>query len=190
MKKFLLTTPRLGLRAFYPDDIDAFAAMNADPRVMEHFPATLSREESQDLMDKVNQRLEDFGFTFWAAELLATKELIGFIGIVRSAMETDFTPCVEVGWRLAPQFWGKGLATEGARESLRFGFEEQNLPEIYSFTPNSNQKSYRVMERLGMKPKGTFNHPFIADDHPLNPHFLYHLSKEDWEQQQSNTTTV
>ncbi len=183
MKSFLLTTERLGLRAFQPEDLDAFAAMNADPRVMEYFPATLSREESKALMDRVNQRLEDFGFTFWAAEILDTEELIGFIGIVRTTMDTYFTPCVEVGWRLAPQFWGKGYATEGAKESLRFAFEEQDLPEVYSFTPHTNQRSYKVMERLGMKPQGTFNHPFIADDSPLNPHLLYHISKEEWAKQ-------
>lgn len=180
MKQFLLTTQRLGLRAFLPDDLDAFALMNADPRVMEHFPATLNREESESLMNRINQRLDEFGFTFWAAELLSTQELIGFIGIVRTSMEADFAPCVEIGWRLAPQFWGKGLATEGAKESLRFAFEEQALPEVYSFTPNSNHRSYKVMERLGMKPKGTFDHPVVPADHRLNPHLLYHISQADW----------
>ncbi|MFK7924595.1 MAG: GNAT family N-acetyltransferase [Bacteroidia bacterium] len=182
MHTFQLTTERLGLRAYKAEDLDAFAAMNADPLVMEYFPSTLDREESKALMDRMNQRLVDFGFTFWAAELLATQELIGFIGIVRSAMETDFTPCVEIGWRLASQFWGKGLATEGAKECLRFAFEDEGLPEIYSFTPNTNQPSYKLMQRLGMKPAGTFNHPYFAAEHRLNPHLLYHLSRQDWEQ--------
>lgn len=182
MHTFQLTTERLGLRAFRADDLDDFAAMNADPRVMEHFPATLDREESKGLMDRINQRLDEFGFTFWAAELLATQELIGFIGIVRCAMETDFTPCVEIGWRLLPQFWGKGLASEGARESLRAGFEDYELKEIYSFAPNTNLSSYKVMQRIGMTYKDTFVHPAFAKDNPLNPMHLYHLTREDWEQ--------
>lgn len=180
MKEFLLRSPRLGFRAFVPTDLDAFAAMNADPRVMEYFPAPLSRAESQDLMDRVNQRLEDFGFTFWAAELLETEELIGFIGIVRTNFDADFAPCVEIGWRLAYPFWGKGLAREGAEASLRFAFEEANLEEIYSFTPHSNHRSYGLMKRLGMQEKGRFTHPKIAADSPLNPHVLYHLRREDW----------
>ncbi len=118
------------LRQWKEEDLEPFARMNADPRVMEFFPATLTREESNQMAKKVQTRIEERGWGFWAASLIETGEFIGFIGLEDVLFKAAFTPAVEVGWRLAFDFWGKGYATEGALASLRYGFEKLKLKEI------------------------------------------------------------
>ena len=127
-------TERLILRKWRESDREPFARMNLDPVVMEHFPALLSREESDALVDRAEAHLELHGFGPWAAELRESKEFIGYVSLFIPQFEASFTPCVEIGWRLARQHWGKGLATEGARAVVRHGFEVQRLLELVSFT--------------------------------------------------------
>jgi len=169
-----IETPRLVLRPWREADREPFARMNADPRVMEFFPACLSREESDALFDRAAAHLRDHGFTFFATELRHTGEFIGFIGL---AVEPHFNAGVEIGWRLAAEFWNQGLATEGARAALRFGFEELRLQEIVAFTATGNSRSRRVMEKLGMTydPADDFEHPRLPEGHPLRPHVLYRI---------------
>src|SRR4051794_36138997 len=141
----LVETPRLLLRPWRDSDREPFSRMNADPRVMEFFPAVLSREESDGLIDRFERDWADRGFGVFAAELRETADFIGFVGLDVPRFQAHFTPCVEIGWRTAAEHWGKGLATEGAREILR-----HTAGEIVSFTTERNVRSRRVMEKLGM----------------------------------------
>jgi RimJ/RimL family protein N-acetyltransferase len=171
-----LTTPRLELRGWRESDLGAFAAINADPAVMEHFPAPMTRRESDELVEKIEAGFEADGFGLWAVEVRETGEFIGFTGLDVPEFEADFMPAVEVGWRLARSAWGNGYATEAARRALEFGFED-GLDEIVSFTTVANRRSRAVMERLGMShdPADDFDHPSLPPGHPLRPHVLYRL---------------
>jgi RimJ/RimL family protein N-acetyltransferase len=175
-----LETPRLWLRRWRAEDLEPFAALTADLEVAEHFPSRLSREESQAMFGRIEQHFEKHGYGLWAVELPGQIPFIGFIGLAVVSFEASFTPCVEVGWRLTPRWWGKGLATEGARAALGYGFGRLDLPEIVSFTVPGNTRSRRVMEKLGMRYSEDFEHPRIDPQHPLCRHVLYRLSRADW----------
>jgi RimJ/RimL family protein N-acetyltransferase len=178
-----LRTERLLLRGWRPADREPFAALNADPRVMEHFPATLSREESDAWVDRVEARWQQLGHGHWAVERRDTGAFIGFVGLAPATFEAAFTPAVEVGWRLAAEHWGQGFATEGARAALGFGFGPLGLAEIVSFTARRNARSWRVMERLGLvrEPALDFDHPSVPAGHPLRPHVLYRITRAQWD---------
>ena len=177
-----LKTERLALRRWRDTDREPFAQMNRDPAVMEFFSTVLSREESNRMIDRIETQFEERGFSLWAAELSASSELIGFIGLSVPGFEAAFTPCVEIGWRLAAKHWGKGLATEGARAAVGFAFDALGLPELVSFTTVNNLRSRRVMEKLGMSrnPLEDFDHPSLPDDHPLRRHVLYRMQRTSW----------
>jgi RimJ/RimL family protein N-acetyltransferase len=155
-------------------DREPFARMNADARVMEFFPSTLTREESDAAFDRIAAHREEHGFAQMAAELRETGEFIGFIGLSVPTFEAHFTPCVEIGWRLAAEHWGRGLAMEGAQEVLRRAGRD-----IVSFTAEQNRRSRRVMEKIGMThdPADDFDHPRIPPGHPLRRHVLYRSGK-------------
>lgn len=169
-----LTTPRLHLRQWQPSDREPFAALNADPEVMAHFPAVLSRAESDALADRCEALIAQRGWGFWAVEEIESGLFIGFVGL-HTPEGLPFSPCVEVGWRLAASHWGRGLATEAARAALRFGFEQLDLAEIVSFTTLGNLRSQAVMQRLGMQRVGTFAHPRVSTESGLREHCLYRL---------------
>ncbi len=172
-----LRTPRLLLRAFRDGDAGAFAAMNADPRVMAHFPAALSRAESDALLASLRAASAREAFGVWAVELAQGGAFAGMVGLDRATFEAPFTPCVEVLWRLAPQHWGKGYATEAARAAVEHGFTRAGLGEILSWTVPANRASWRVMERLGMThdQADDFDHPRVPAGHRLRRHVLYRL---------------
>lgn len=178
-----LATPRLVLRGWRDSDLPAFAAMNADPQVMAFFPRTYGRAESDGLVARIRDHFRRHGFGFWAVEAPGAAPFIGFVGLWISDFAAPFTPCVEIGWRLAPRYWGRGYATEAAHASLRFGFETLQRDEIVSFTAAGNLRSRRVMERIGMTrdAAGDFDHPMLPDGSPLRRHVLYRLSRADWE---------
>jgi RimJ/RimL family protein N-acetyltransferase len=177
-----LVTERLLLRRWRDDDREPFARMNADPRVMEFLLPLLSREESDASVDRANAHHDEHGFTFWALEVPGVTPFAGFVGLVRPRFEAHFTPCVEVGWRLAAEYWGRGYATEGARAAVRAGFERLGLDEIVSLTVPTNVRSRHVMEKLGMtrSPEDDFDHPRIAEGDPLRRHVLYRLARGAW----------
>ena len=156
--------------------------MNADPVVMEYFPSTLSRSESDASVDRIEAHFAKHGFGLWAVEIPGVTAFAGFVGPSIPAFEAHFTPCVEVGWRLAREYWGKGYATEGARAALRFGFGQLGLIEIVSFTTPAHARSRRVMERIGMQrsPADDFDHPLLPPGHPMRRHVLYRLTKTEW----------
>ncbi|HEU4944329.1 MAG TPA: GNAT family N-acetyltransferase [Solirubrobacterales bacterium] len=170
-------TRRLRLRRWRDSDREPFAAMNADPLVMEHFPAPLSRAQSDELVEKIEGGFEANGFGLWALEVRESGEFIGLTGLAVPGFEAHFMPAVEVGWRLARSAWGKGYATEAGAAAIAFGFGEAGLDEIVSFTTVANRRSRAVMERLGMShdPGDDFDHPGIPAGHPQRPHVLYRL---------------
>ena len=173
-----LRTERLLLRQWRPEDLDPFAELNVDPEVMRYFPAPLSRHESDRLANEAQALMEARGWGLWAVEVVETDVFIGFIGLAEPRFDADFTPAVEVGWRLRRRQWGRGYATEGARAALAFAFNELSLEEVVSFTSAVNLRSRRVMERLGMThdPADDFEHPRV-DDSVLRPHVLYRINR-------------
>jgi RimJ/RimL family protein N-acetyltransferase len=173
-----LATPRLRLRQWRDTDLAAFAALNADPEVMAYFPNVLERQASDAMAARCRRLIDERGWGFWAVELKSSGEFIGFIGLHVPADELPFSPCVEIGWRLASAHWGHGYASEGARAALRFGFGILGLDEIVSFTALCNTRSRAVMERIGMRYRGeTFAHPALPDGHRLRSHCLYRLTR-------------
>ncbi|WP_210507742.1 GNAT family N-acetyltransferase [Naasia sp. SYSU D00057] len=179
-----IRTPRLLLRQWRDEDLEPFAALNADPEVMRHFPAPLRREESDSLATRLRTEIEERGWGLWALEVVDGPRtgFAGFTGITPIRYETHFTPAVEAGWRLAQWAWGSGYASEAARAALRVGFEEVGLDEIVALTAVGNLRSRSVMERLGMRrdPSDDFEHPSLPEGHPLRPHVLYRLRREAW----------
>jgi RimJ/RimL family protein N-acetyltransferase len=171
----VIETDRLILRRWRSSDLEPFASLNADPRVMQFSPATLSRAETETMIATIEKRITQYGFGFWAAVLKKTESFIGFIGLNVPGYALPFSPCVEIGWRLAFDQWGKGYAQEGARAALAFGFERMGLREIVSFTTVGNLRSRHVMERIGMihDREGDFDHPSLPEGHPLRRHVLY-----------------
>ena len=172
-----LSKGRVILRRWRDEDRAVFAAMNADERVMEFFPRPLSRAESDALIDGIDAHFATHGFGMWAVEV-PEAPFIGFTGLAVPRFAAAFTPCVEIGWRLAVAHWGKGYATEAARLALAYGFETAGLSEIVSFTTIANSRSRAVMERLGMHhdPADDFDHPMLPDGHPLRRHVLYRIT--------------
>lgn len=181
-----LKTQRLILRPWCEQDLEPFAKLNADPKVMEYFPTTLSKAESDQLAKRIKTKMDEKVWGMWAVSVPGVAEFIGFIGLNiedQVSFPAPFTPAVEVGWRIAFEYWGKGYATEGAKAALAYGFETLNLDEIVSFTAVQNMRSRRVMERIGMHhdPKDDFDHPKLLEGHPLRKHVLYRLSQEEWQ---------
>ena len=172
-------TERLVLRRWRASDRQPFAAMNADPRVMEFFPAMLSTEESDRLVDRIEAHFEESGFGPCAVELIEDGSFLGYVGLAIPRFTAHFTPCVEIGWRIAPSYWNRGFATEAAREIIRQAFEVHRIEELVSFTSSGNFRSRRVMEKLGMTHDSAedFDHPGIAAGHPLQRHVLYRLRR-------------
>ena len=177
-----LATERLVLRGWRPEDRAPFAAMNADPRVMEYFPAPLTRSASDAMVDRISVAFHQDGFGLWAVEALPDHDFVGFVGLAVPGFVEHFTPCVEIGWRLAHAAWGHGYATEAARAVLGFAFERAGLEEVVSFTAVGNVRSQRVMQRLGMThhPRENFDHPRIDPGSPLRPHVLYRMRRSGW----------
>jgi len=176
-----LETERLRLRQWRREDLEPFAELNADPEVMEHFPEPLDRSTSDAMADWLRLGIAARGWGFWATEERSSGAFVGFVGLSVPRAELPFSPCVEIGWRLARPFWGRGYATEAARETLRVGFELLELDEIVSFTTLGNLRSRAVMERLGMREDpGTFEHPSLPPGHPLREHCLYRIARQEW----------
>ena len=172
-------TERLLLRRWRDEDRGPFAALNADPAVMEHFPSPMTRAESDAFVDRIIAQHDEHGWGLWAVEVQATGRFIGFTGLAVPRFEAHFTPAVEVGWRLARDAWGSGYASEAARAAVAFGFDELGLEQIVSFTAVGNLRSRAVMVRIGMThdPAEDFDHPALPEGHALRRHVLYRLPR-------------
>ena len=183
MSQVALRTPRLILRTWRDEDSDAFAAMFEDPAVMEFLPAT-SRAEVDAFILRIKQHFADHGYGLWAVELPGMAPFIGYIGLSIPRFDAHFMPAVEVGWRLASAYWGKGYATEGAKAALDAGFTQLGLTEIVSFTVPANTRSIHVMQRIGLMRDhaGDFDHPHLPAGSPLKRHVLYRIGRARWEE--------
>ena len=163
------------LRPFGPSDLAPLAALNAHPSVVEWVGLSLTRAESDALVERLSAELEREGWGSWAVEVIGGEAFIGMVGLNRVKPSYPFAPAVEVGWRLDPTHWGQGYATEAAAASLSYGFETGGLAEIVSFTATANVRSQSVMERIGMvrDPAADFDHPSLPEVSPLRRHVLY-----------------
>lgn len=179
----LIETERLLLRQWRPGDKNTFADLNADPVVMRHFPDTLSRRESDAMVDRMSSKLSEQGWGLWATEVVSTGRMIGFVGLSSPGWETSFTPCVEVGWRLERGAWGRGYAPEAATAVLAFAFTQVELPndEVVSFTTEANTNSRRVMDKIGLHhdPTRDFDHPTLPTWSGRR-HVLYAIDRGAW----------
>ncbi|BBK35988.1 N-acetyltransferase [Allostella sp. ATCC 35155] len=174
-----LRSDRLLLRPWREEDRRPFAALNADPLVMEHFPATLDRPASDALAERIAAHFDGHGWGLWALEVPGVTPFAGYVGLAVPRFDAPFTPAVEIGWRLAREHWGQGYASEGARRVLDFAFDEAGLAEVVSFTVPANRRSWRVMERIGMvrDPDGDFDHPLLPVGHALRRHWLWRIAR-------------
>lgn len=175
-----LTTERLLLRRWREADRLPFQRLNADPRVMEFMPGLLSPEASDELIGRIKAHFEQHGFGPFAAEFREDGAFLGYIGLYVPTFDAAFMPAVEIAWRLGADYWGRGLATEGARAVVRHAFAELELASLVSFTVPENLRSRRVMEKLGMvhDPGDDFDHPLLPEGHPLRRHVLYRLARQ------------
>lgn len=180
----MIKTNRLILRIWRESDLLPFGELNRDPLVREFFPNLMSQEESDQMVRRFEEKIAKDGYCFWAVEVPGISDFIGFVGLNRldpKLFPVSFAPAVEIGWRLSRKYWGQGFASEGALACLDYGFEKLGLSEIVSFTAVNNFRSRKVMEKIGMHHdlKGDFDHPAIADGHPLKRHVLYRIKKDD-----------
>ncbi len=176
----MIETERLLLRRWEQRDREPFARMNSDARVMGFMPHRLSVAESDAMIDRIEDHFRRRGFGLYAAELRGERRFIGYVGLHTPGFEAAFTPCVEIGWRLAVENWGRGLATEGAKAVVHHAFETLGLDSLVSFTVPANVRSIRVMEKIGMtrNPAEDFDHPKLPEGNALRRHVLYRLRKE------------
>lgn len=177
-----LSTERLILRRWRSEDLEPFAAMNADPVVMEYMPARLSAAESVALIERIEAGFNANGYGLWAVEVASEASFAGFVGLSPVDLDVPFAPAVEVGWRLARAFWGRGIATEAASAAVAFGFRERGLVQIVSFTAAGNLRSRGVMRRIGMRrdSREDFDHPLLTAGDPLLRHVLYRMDRARW----------
>lgn len=186
----ILKTKRLVLREWTDFDLPAFAALSADPRVMEYLPGPLTREESDALAERIREDFAKHGAGLWAVEIPGVESFIGFIGLTVPRFEGSFTPCVEIDARLAFDHWNQGYATEGARAVLEFGFRQLRLRKIFAYAAAGNMRSRRVMEKLGMtrKSKDDFDHPNLEPNHRHRRQVLYRITQPQLTTEASETT--
>lgn len=179
-KTYLFTSARLGFRNWSHHDIELLAVINKDPEVMKYFPAAQSREETEKFIYRMQDQLALKGFCYYAVDRLDVGELIGFTGLSEKDFESDFTPCIDIGWRFGTQAWNKGFATEAAKRCLQHGFQELSMDRIVAIAPQVNIKSIAVMEKAGMKFERTFQHPLLLNDNRLRNCVLYAYEKKDF----------
>jgi RimJ/RimL family protein N-acetyltransferase len=172
---YLFTSARLGFRTWHPFDLDDFAAINKDKEVMRFFQKPLSREETQAMMDRMHGLFEEKGYCYFAVDMLSNKELIGTIGLGWKTFEADFTPCVDIGWRIAKKWWNQGLATEGALACLEFA-KQKGITEVLSMASVGNTASIAVMEKIGMSFWKNFDHSDLWDYPDLQRCALYKIN--------------
>lgn len=175
MQKYI-ETPRLILRDWKEEDIPVFVRMNANPHVMEFFLNSLSPEESLAFYQRIQNEFQIYGFGLYAVERKEDHVFMGYTGLHQITFDVDFAPGIEIGWRLAHEYWGHGYASEAAIACLEYVRKNLDIKEIYSFTSLPNQRSERVMQKIGMERVMEFDHPLVPDEHPLRRHVLYHIN--------------
>lgn len=180
---YLFASERLGFRSWKDEDLEIMAELNSSELVMEHFPFCLKRQATKEMLERFSVHFEENGYTYFAAEIIETGELIGFIGIFNQVYKSRFNPSVDIGWRLKVSAWNKGYATEGAKRCLKFAFEEIHLKSIVAVCTVANVNSEKVMQKIGMKKQYVFNHPKLIEYPDYEKCILYTISKNQWEKQ-------
>ena len=174
--RYIFKSERIGFRNWLTTDIEIMAEINSDEQVMEFFPGIKSKQETTEFIERMQNQLQEKGFCYYAVDKLETRELIGFIGLSEQVFTSDFTPCIDIGWRLKKDEWNKGYATEGAKKCLDYAFSKLKLEKIIAVAPIANLKSEQVMKKIGMKKVKNFNHPALAENERLRECSLYEIS--------------
>lgn len=175
---YLFRSERLGFRNWNASDIPMMIEINQDKDVMEFFPNLIHETDTISFIQRMQTQFLEKKFCYFAVDLLSTNEFIGFIGLSEQNFESDFTPCIDIGWRLSIKYWNKAYATEGAKKCLAYGLDDLNIPKIYAIAPKINTKSEHVMKKIGMKKLGEFDHPKLANDERLQCCILYEKIQE------------
>lgn len=181
MKSYYFKSERLGFRNWLDSDLPIFIEMCADVEVMKYFTRTRTAKEAEGMVKHIQKHMTESSTFWYAVDRLDTDSFIGFIGFWEVTYEADFTPCIEIGWRLRKEAWNKGFATEGALACLQYGFQTLQLDEVISMTTIPNKPSENVMKKIGMRKVGEFDHPKIEAGHRLRKHVLYKIEKSEWE---------
>lgn len=171
----MIETDRLILRPWREEDILPFSEINRDREVMEYLPKCLSSEETGQFYNRIVAEHNVYGYGLYAAETKSEGNFIGYVGFHHFDFDVDFAPGVEIGWRLAREYWGQGYATEAAKSCIDYARKNQLFDEVWSFTAICNHRSERVMQKIGMERHGTFSHPALPEGHRLKAHILYRL---------------
>ncbi len=174
---YIFQSERLGFRNWIQSDVLNMSTINADPKVMEFFPVIATHQQTEAFVKRMQEQFEQKGFCYFAVDRLDIGEFIGFIGISEQTYESNFTPCVDIGWRLAQKQWGKGYATEGAKRCLEYAFNELGLVKIMSVCPEVNKHSEVVMQKIGMRKVKTFDHPLLVSYEWLKSCVLYEIER-------------
>jgi RimJ/RimL family protein N-acetyltransferase len=177
-KKYLFTSERLGFRNWNLSDIDKMHEINSDEEVMEFFPGLLTKEETSEFVMRMKSEFEKKGFCYFAVEKIENNEFIGFTGLSEKTYEADFTPCIDIGWRIKKSEWNKGFATESAKRCLEYGLNELRIDSIYSVAPKINTRSERVMIKAGMKKLYEFEHSLLLNNDRLRTCVLYKTERK------------
>ncbi|RMZ59890.1 N-acetyltransferase [Chryseobacterium nematophagum] len=172
-KKYIFTSDRLGFRNWKSADIDKMHDLNSDKKVMEFFPSIPTKEQTSEFVKRMKNEFENKGFCYFAVDKLENNEFIGFIGLLEQTYKADFTPCVDIGWRIKSSEWNKGFATEGAKKCLEYALNELKIKEVCSVTPKINVKSEYIMTKIGLKKQYEFEHPSLTHDERLKTCVLY-----------------
>ncbi len=173
--KYIFTSERLGFRNWELEDIDKMQEINADEKVMEFFPSIPTREQTKEFVESMRAQFYDKGFCYFAVDKLEDHEFIGFIGLSEKTFEADFTPCVDIGWRIKSSEWNKGFATEGAKKCLEYALNNLKLEAVYSMAPKVNIKSEHIMIKIGLKKQDEFEHPLLLNNERLKTCVLYKI---------------
>ena len=177
--KYIFKSERLGFRNWKKNDLKEFAEINSDPEVMEHFPSTLSKKETEALIGRLKNHYDERSYTYFATEILETGELIGFIGLAYQTYKTEFSPATDIGWRLKKIAWGKGYATEGAKRCLEYAFNELKINKVFSICTINNRNSENVMKKIGMTKKEEFKHPELTEYPEYEKCIWYEIKKNN-----------
>lgn len=178
-EKYIFTSERLGFRNWRENDLEAMSAINLDPRVMEFFPSTQNKEQTEAFIKRMQKSFHEKSYCYYAVDELESG-LIGFIGFMDKDFVSDFTPAVDIGWRLATAHWNKGYAFEGAAACMEHGFKTLRLDKVISIAPKINERSEKIMKRLGMTKKGELKHPDLAAHPILETCVVYELNSKEW----------
>lgn len=173
---YFFTSQRLGFRNWLDSDLSEMAVINADIEVMEYFPSIQTEDQTHQFINRMQKQFASKGFCYFAVEIIETQEFIGFIGLSEQTYQADFTPCIDIGWRINRNFWGKGYATEGARKVLCFAFEELKIKKILSIASAINTSSENVMKKIGMQKVKVFEHSLLKDNTRLKECVLYEIN--------------